>query len=121
MARYPRPRDLQVSPEELAATRTAGSAAGQGQAIGGGIGTALGAGLGALGYLIPGAGVVIGDVTTPLGASLGGSAGGLVGGDIGGGIADAATAKARKLAEVRQRIIARSQLRQQALAALEAL
>lgn len=118
MARYPRPRDLQVSPEELAATRTAGSAAGQGQAIGGGIGTALGSALGALGFL---GGPELAAITVPIGASLGGSAGGLVGGDIGGGIADAATAKARKLAEVRQRIIARSQLRQQALAALEAL
>ena len=44
--------------------------------IGAGLGGLLGGGVGALGFLVPGAGPLVGSITTPLGASIGSQLGG---------------------------------------------
>ncbi len=112
-----RPADVELSEEEKELARLQAEHAGDAQ-LGSSIGGVAGGALGALGFLIPGAGLVAGPALTALGSSVGGLAGGAIGGAVGGEKIDSAQTRLDELAKKREERLKSYALKQQALDAL---
>jgi hypothetical protein len=114
-----------LTPEELALTAAEQRAAqvqaegGAGKrAIGSTIGNVAGGALGALGFLVPGAGGVLGPAAMAAGSQLGGAVGDMAGGALAEGELDEADDVLAEGERKRQEKLARYKLRQDALNAL---
>lgn len=118
MPRRLTPQDLALTAAEKRAAEVQAEGGAGNRAIGGGIGNVLGAGLGALGFLVPGAGAILGPAAMAAGSQLGGALGGMAGDALSEdelGAADATLAEGEMR---RQEKLARYKLRQDALNAL---
>jgi hypothetical protein len=79
MARRLTPEDLALTAAEKRAAQVQAEGGARNRAIGSAIGNVAGAGLGALGFLVPGAGAVLGPAAMAAGSQLGGALGGMAG------------------------------------------
>jgi phage tail tape-measure protein len=114
MARRLTPEDLALTAAEKRAAQVQAEGGAGNRAIGSTIGNIAGAGLGALGFLVPGAGAILGPAAMAAGSQLGGALGGMAG-DAFSEEADDDIAEGEMK---RQEKLARYKLRQDALNAL---
>ena len=118
MARRLTPEDLALTAAEKRAAQVQAEGGAGNRAIGSTIGNIAGAGLGALGFLVPGAGAILGPAAMAAGSQLGGALGGMAGDAFSEGDLEEAGDTIAEGEMKRQEKLARYKLRQDALNAL---
>ena len=118
MARRLTPEDLALTAAEKRAAQVQAEGGAGNRAIGSTIGNIAGAGLGALGFLVPGAGAILGPAAMAAGSQFGGALGGMAGDAFSEDDLEEADDTIAEGEMKRQEKLARYKLRQDALNAL---